>query len=304
MKGPPAWRVLEVHAASADEELVVTALDDAGARGSWTVEPGVVRGYFGSAGEPPEAAFRSAWGALAPGIALPTLSVTEIAAEDWSAAWKAGARAVAVTGRLWVAPPDAEPAGLEWPGGVVVIRIQPGAGFGTGGHATTRALLTWLDAERSDAPVLDVGTGSGVLAIAAVRLGARRAVGLDVDVHALDNAAENRVRNGVQDRVALVAGSVDALRPGARFSRVLANLDAGTFERRLPELVARCAPGGRLGVAGLLAGEREGFLARAAAYGLELEEERSEADLSLGDVWWSGRLRAGAGAGGPGPGRA
>lgn len=279
-----------MRTAERDEETVLAALDLAGARGSWVVSPGVVRGYFDPGAADPQAAFREAWSALAAGGLPLDVSLSDVPDTDWTATWRSAARPVAATPRLWVAPPDAGPPEAGWPPGALVLRIQPGAGFGTGGHATTRALLAWLDGDRGRGPVLDVGTGSGVLAIAAARLGAVRSVGLDLDRDALANAAENRARNGVQDRVALVAGSLEALRPGVRFERVLANLDAATLARLLPQLAARVTPGGRLGAAGLAAGERAAFLARASASGLALLDEHAEADLALGDEWWSGWL--------------
>jgi ribosomal protein L11 methyltransferase len=171
--------------------------------------------------------------------------------------------------------------------------IQPGQGFGTGSHPTTRALLTWLEAEPGER-VLDVGCGSGVLGVAALLLGARFAVGLDPDPDALANADENRRRNGVGRELRLVRGSVEAISEPVRFDRVLANLDRGTLDRLVDTLVARCAPAGRIGIAGLLAAEAEGFRAILRACPVEIVDERTDADASTGDVWWSAWLaRAG-----------
>lgn len=287
---PAGWRELEVRAPAAEEERVVAALDLAGSRGSWTPAAGVVRGYFDADEAAPDVAFRRAWAALAGDPDRFDLRLVDVPPTDWTAPYRAAARPVAATARLWVAPPDAAAPEEGWPAAAVVVRIQPGAGFGTGGHATTRALLAWLDSEPGADTVLDVGTGSGVLAIAAALLGTRHAVGLDPDLDALANAAENRRSNRVENRVALVAGTVDALRGDARFDRVLANLDAATLDRLLPDLASACAQGGRVGVAGLLAAERDACLDRARAAGLVLLDERTEPDPALGDAWWSGWL--------------
>jgi len=138
--------------------------------------------------------------------------------------------------------------------------------------------------------VLDVGCGSGVLGVAALLLGARFAVGLDPDSDALANADENRRRNGVGRELRLVRGSVDALSEATRFDRVLANLDRRSLARLIGSFVARCAPGGRIGIAGLLGGEAEDFRTMLLAHPVEIVAERTDADLATGDAWWSAWL--------------
>jgi ribosomal protein L11 methyltransferase len=164
--------------------------------------------------------------------------------------------------------------------------IRPGQGFGTGSHPTTQALLRWLEADPGER-VLDVGCGSGVLGIAALHLGARFAIGLDIDRDAIANAEENRRLNGVETVLGLVAGTLDSLAAGARFDRVVANLDRRALEPLAGELVERCAPGGRLGVAGLLLEERASFLRALDVLPVELLDERAEEDEGPGDTWWS-----------------
>lgn len=278
---------VEVEVRPADEETVVAALHAAGAAGSWTLAPGRIRGYFPRRARRPDGAFREAWRRIADRPCPPVVALRRAAATDWVARWRSTIRPVRISGRLWIAPPDsAPPADPE----AVVVRILPGMGFGTGSHPTTRALLRWLDVELGFESVLDVGTGSGVLAIAAARLSARIAVGIDVDPEAVANAAGNRALDPRGDRVALVVGTLDAIAPGARFDRVLANLDAPTLRALLPSLARACAPGGRVGVAGVLAGERNAVVARARATGLRLLDQQLARAPSAGDRWWSGWL--------------
>ena len=183
-------------------------------------------------------------------------------------------------------PSGCEPDG---PAAGPVVRIEPGLGFGTGEHATTRALLRWIHDGGPFDRVLDVGTGSGILALAALAGGAIAAIGLEPDGMALENAARNRDLNRACG-LALVRGSMDALAPGARFDLVLANLDAPTLGRLLPALAGRVAVGGRLGVAGLLGADRSGILDRSREAGLLLLDERFDPDPVPDGVWWSGWL--------------
>jgi len=134
------------------------------------------------------------------------------------------------------------------------VMINPGRGFGTGTHSTTRLCLSFLEeVVRRERPevVLDVGTGSGILAIAAVKLGVPRAVAIDIDQEALKNARENLVLNGVQERVVLVTGDPRALK--GRFPLVLANLHFYAFLKVSKDLARLTSPGGHLIISGFLA---------------------------------------------------
>ena len=283
---PICWIELDVPVRPAEEEPVAAALAACGSVGAWTVRPRLVRAYFEGDAEEVEARFRVAWRASTGTRWRGPLSARRTPDRDWLRRWRSSVGPVRVTPTLWVAPPgDAGPR----PAGERVVVIQPGQGFGTGSHPTTQALLRWIEADPGRR-VLDVGCGSGVLGIAALLLGARRAVGLDVDADALANAAENRHRNAVADRLSLVHGTLDAIAARPVFDRVVANLDRTALAGFAGPLVVRCAPGGRLGVAGLLAGERDGFLASLASLPVEVAEERTDEDTVGGDVWWSAWL--------------
>lgn len=279
---------LDLEVAPEDDERVAAALWTAGSVGAWTVREGLVRAYFEGRAAEVEERFRAAWRELAGEEWSRTLRPRSAPDRDWLARWRAGVEPVEVTPTLWIAPPG-RPAGERVPPHGRVVVIQPGQGFGTGSHPTTRALLAWLESEPGER-VLDVGCGSGILGIAALVLGARLAVGLDPDPDALANADENRRRNGLQRELRLVRGSVDAIRPRARFDRVLANLDRRTLGTMTAALVGRCAPGGRIGVAGLLAAEAAGFREVLAPQPIEIVQERTEDDPATGDAWWSAWL--------------
>jgi ribosomal protein L11 methyltransferase len=217
----------------------------------------------------------------------------------WSEAWKEGIEPVVISERLLVRPSfRAAPAGFA--GRELVI--EPGQAFGTGGHASTRLALAAIDALPArclrGARALDVGCGSGVLALAALALGAAQALACDVDPLATAAAREAAAANGFSGRLALFTGSLDALGPGAEagFALVVANLLRRELEPLLPALVRLLAPGARLVLSGLLAGERE-ILARAlGGLGIEVLCEHRASDPN-GDAWIALQARGPGGGG-------
>ena len=287
---PASWLELDLEASQEEEEQIAAALWACGSVGAWTVHPGLIRGYFEGGSTGIEGRFRAAWRTTTGETWDRPVSLREAPHRDWLEQWRASVTPVAVSPTLRVAPPGRDPASTAGPGARVIV-IQPGQGFGTGSHPTTQALLRWIEAEPGER-VLDVGCGSGVLGIAALALGAGGAVGLDLDPDAITNADENRRHNRVGERMRLVRGSTACLADDARFDRVLANLDERTLSRLAAELLARCAPGGRLGVAGLLIAERDGLLATLLGLGAEILDERTDDDPTTGDAWWSGWLGA------------
>lgn len=203
---------------------------------------------------------------------------------DWSQAWKRGLAAVEVSPRLVVRPPFV-PFALA-PGQREVV-IDPGQAFGTGGHASTRLALALLDAERARlgpaSRVLDVGTGSGVLALAAVVLGAGRAVALDLDPLAARAARAAAGANGCSERLAVFAGPLAAL-AGARFDLVLANLLKRELLPVVPGIATRLARGGCAVISGLLAAEHGEVEAALGGAGLRVARTLEERDAT-GDHW-------------------
>ena len=203
---------------------------------------------------------------------------------NWVEAWKEHYHPISVGERLIIVP-----AWLETPpGGRIPIRIDPGMAFGTGTHPTTQLCLELLDGldgrELANGyRVLDIGCGSGILAVAALRLGAARALGVDIDPLAVDAARQNAQSNAVSQHLELGVGSVAELRAGAFsfqqaelvFANILAPIILRLFEAGLAELVC---PGGILILSGILAEQAEEVAAAAARHGLQGIERRQTGD--------------------------
>jgi ribosomal protein L11 methyltransferase len=244
-----AWPALDIHVPGCDpqlQELVLAELDDFQPSAIQEQdESSILRAFFASA-EARAAAARALGAAFGNHVFVESIDVED---QDWAARSQAGLRAVTV-GRLVIAPPwDVPKRGDGTPVPSFVVVIQPSMGFGTGHHATTRLMLKALQSlDVRDRTILDIGCGSGVLAIAGARLGARAALGIDVDPDALESAAENIDLNGVGDRVRVELGDFRDLPSPSRI--VLANLTGALLERSAPALADLVEPGGHLVVSG------------------------------------------------------
>jgi len=182
----------------------------------------------------------------------------EIDDGDWAARSQAELGPVRV-GSLIITPPW-QASSLQPLPSITVIQIQPSMGFGTGHHATTRLCLLALQAATlRGRSVLDLGTGSGVLAIAAALLGASTVTAVDDDPDAITSARENLALNGVTDRVRLEQSDF-RLASHLRGDLVVANLTGGMLARHATEVARSVVPGGRLVLSGFAAGEEPGVL--------------------------------------------
>ncbi|MBW2383220.1 MAG: 50S ribosomal protein L11 methyltransferase [Deltaproteobacteria bacterium] len=204
---------------------------------------------------------------------------------DWVEAWKQGLGEIEISPRLVVRPSFVDP--VVRPGQCELV-IDPGQAFGTGGHASTRLALEWIDAlmadpERAPRRVLDVGTGTGVLAQAAVKLGADCAVGFDLDRVAMREAGRASRRNQVAGRVRLFAGPIGALR-AEPFDLVIANLLKREVLPIAHEVARAVRPGGILVLSGLLAADRDEVAAAFARHSLVARALRRQRDEG-GDDW-------------------
>jgi ribosomal protein L11 methyltransferase len=202
--------------------------------------------------------------------------LSEIADEDWGEAWKKGLGPLAV-GRAFVRPSWVD---APVPPGMAEIVLDPGMAFGTGNHPTTSLCLGALSAlldGRPGASVLDVGTGSGLLAIAAAKLGAGRVAANDNDPIAVAVARENAERNGT----ALELSGAPVGEIGGTFDLVVANILANTLVELAPEIAARVAPGGAVLLAGILVPQEDEVRAAYVAAGLRPAEERRDGEWSL-----------------------
>lgn len=167
--------------------------------------------------------------------------------QDWASAWLAEHPPLVFGERLWIAPHNAE---IEAAKDAVVVRLDPGLAFGTGTHPTTSLCLRWLAAQDlANKRVVDYGCGSGILAIAAARLGAAEVVAVDIDDQAIRATRENAARNDVADVVATPPMSAIE---GGPFDIVLANILAKPLIELASTLTELAAPGAPIVLAGLL----------------------------------------------------
>jgi ribosomal protein L11 methyltransferase len=195
-----------------------------------------------------------------PGCVLPEPELSSVTAEDWSTSWKANFKPLRVGKRLLIVPSweEVQPRPED-----IVLHLDPGMAFGTGGHETTRLCLELLEQIMEDMPlllspsVLDLGTGSGILAMAAVQLGAGRVCAVDIDPLAVEVARENLAANGLADQVECSTTPLESMT--GTFDVILANILAEELVRLAPSLADRLAPGGSLVLSGILA-EKEGLV--------------------------------------------
>ena len=202
----------------------------------------------------------------------------EVEDQDWERAWMDQYEPLRFGRRTWIVPWNHDlPEGADAPD-AAVVRLDPGLAFGSGTHPTTALCLQWLD-ELADEGVLqgrrvlDFGCGSGILALAALKLGAAQAVGVDNDPQALTATDDNAQRNGVADR--LVAYSPQA-EPVETYPVVVANILASALVSLADTLSARVAPGGRIAMSGILAGQEDEVIERYRADFEQLQATRME----------------------------
>jgi ribosomal protein L11 methyltransferase len=188
----------------------------------------------------------------APGLQL---QVEQLDDRDWSTTWRDSFGAMCFGRRLWVCPVGEEP-GLP---DAVVVHLDPGLAFGTGTHATTALCLEWLDAHPpAGMSVIDYGCGSGILAIAAHKLGAEAVTAVDIDPQALQATGENARRNQIHARFSVMFPQDLESRP---VDMVLANILAKPLIDHADSLAALVKPGGHIVLTGILAEQADEVLA-------------------------------------------
>ncbi len=262
------WRVTEEPCSPAEAPDRWAAARARGAVGAVTGR---------GSGIPGRSFLRVFWEA-APGASLP--EGEDLEEENWTPFWRESVRVVAVTPRISLVPAwEAVPAGIPCP-----LRIDPGMAFGSGDHPTTRLCLRALEelADRGALPprALDVGTGTGVLALAAARLGVAAVDALDIDPFGFAACRRNAELNGLAGAVRPLLLSLDLL--AETYPLLLANVVAGQIEAVAPLLRARLAPGGLLVASGFEAGAAARV---AGALGWPVEGTREE------DGWVALELR-------------
>jgi ribosomal protein L11 methyltransferase len=268
LQATPRWQALDLITTSEAREAVEYALMEAGALGTETddVQPLLrVTAYFDQL--PDRERVRAELAEALRIYELPSSSVREmtireIADQDWLGEWKKNWQPVGVGERFIIAPPWAE---ISDEHNRIVIRIEPGMAFGTGTHETTRLCLVAIEKYFAGGSFLDVGTGTGVLAIAAAKMFPNAQVeACDTDADAVAIATENARLNGVAEKIAFRVGTVEETTASAGL--VCANLTADVITIMLPSLISVTC--GHLVLSGILDTQSEALRARMQECGL------------------------------------
>ncbi|MCL6263745.1 50S ribosomal protein L11 methyltransferase [Craterilacuibacter sp. RT1T] len=265
-----AWQQATIDTDSAVAEQFADALMDAGCL-SAAIEDALAgteaeQPIFGEPGEPVEQMWKSskiialfeehadlalmiAAAANATGIALPHYTLERVEEQDWVRLTQSQFDPIRISERLWITPtwhdaPDANAINLQ---------LDPGLAFGTGSHPTTRLCLQWLDANiKGGETVLDYGCGSGILAIAALKLGAGEVAGVDIDAQAVRASLDNAAQNGVSGIFCLPDAT-----PETKVDVVLANILANPLRLLGEMLASHVKTGGKIVLSGILQEQAE-----------------------------------------------
>jgi ribosomal protein L11 methyltransferase len=198
---------------------------------------------------------------LAPDISHEHMTFRDVADQDWTRAWMDAFKPMQFGRRLWIYPWNIEPPPDP---DDVIVRLDPGLAFGTGTHPTTALCLQWLDSlDLRGQTVIDFGCGSGILAIAALKLGAERVIGVDNDDQAIVASRDNAERNGVSEKLDLY--TPPQFRP-FEADVLVANILAGPLHDLAPQFASCVKPGGHFAISGILEGQHIELLSRYAEW--------------------------------------
>ena len=214
--------------------------------------------------------------AFDPGLDWTRARFEKVEDQDWERAWLDTFQPMRFGTRTWIVPWNHDLPDDAQADDAAIVRLDPGLAFGSGTHPTTALCLRWLDElasrdELQGREVLDFGCGSGILALAALKLGAARAVGVDNDPQALIASADNAQRNGMAIDVFMPQDE-----PARTYPIVVANILAIALDALAETLAARTAPGGRIAMSGILSGQEDELLERYAIWFDDLQVARQE----------------------------
>jgi len=257
------WIEFSLLVPAESEEAISNFLAERGTTGIEEVDEGPgwkrLRAYFPGDGEEKTILqtlkrYLKSLETIYPDLPRSRTEIRSIPEQDWSENWKRFFKPLQVTPTFLVRAPWSSVRPKK---GQIQIVITPGMAFGIGTHATTRLCIRALEKRLSKkgSTVLDVGTGSGILAIIAAKGGAEEVWGIDVDQVAVEAAAENVTMNGVSNAVRIKKGSIGAIRK--RFDVVVANIDFRSLTKMRISLVRRVKPGGFLILSGILSRDEE-----------------------------------------------
>jgi ribosomal protein L11 methyltransferase len=278
-----SWAAVEFEVAADNEELAGWAVMDGCGATACEVKPldnglVLIHATFDRSSLSPEEVVQiraelSRYGVLGPCAKLRTCAVAQ---EDWLAKFKAGFKPFPVGERLLVSPPWEAESAKSSAGTRKLLVVEPGMAFGTGLHATTQFCLRSLETEPIGHDILDIGTGSAILAIAAILLepGAH-ITAIDHDPTAIEVAAENCRLNGVEGKIRLLTGSMELVE-GQQFDSILSNLTCEAIVSLLPSYKRVLRPGGTVVCAGVLAEKLPLLEKGAAEHGFRVKRTEPE----------------------------
>ena len=282
MNSKKRWLEVTIPASSALFDALENFLFEIGSRGTLETENGI-SGYFNESLNTDDIknsiqAYIRNLRALGHSVQEPVYQSIE--EEDWGKNWRKYFTAVEVTPYIVVKPPWIPREARE---GQIIIDITPRMAFGTGTHETTQLCLEFLGlAIHKGDRVLDIGTGSGILAIASVKMGAAEVLGIDIDENAIQNANENIKQNGVGERIRIRHDTIDSV-PQNRYNVICANIDTKTLTPILTRLKALLYPGGHLILSGILHSEEKTVTVSALKSGFTAIDNKQRGE-------WSGLL--------------
>jgi ribosomal protein L11 methyltransferase len=273
---PSSYVEVEIRADAELAERIIAILSQIGIEGFWE-DGGLLKCYIASKRWSPamleevqNTINRIAHPSSTP---LPAVAVRTVEDKNWNEEWEKTIRPIHVTDRIVIKPTwhayDVKP-------GEIVLTIDPKMSFGTGYHETTRLVLRLMESYvQPGSSLLDIGTGTGVLAIAGISLGATSAVGVDVDEWSFENALENVRLNHVQDQVTIICGDLSSV-PAGTFDIIAANIQLNVIVPLLPAMKERLSIGGAMILSGLLIPDRKQIATSLASLGLKVSGEMRE----------------------------
>jgi ribosomal protein L11 methyltransferase len=278
------WQLITLDISCQAEEFACAALFDLGANGLITLEEnedGMKLGaYFDERSDAEEIArsVEAEFARTGQGGSLLGISISPVPDQDWMQKWKEGFEPITIGSRLVVAPSWKLPGESH---GRRVIQIDPGMAFGTGTHETTRLCLEAIESCWRGGRMLDVGTGTGILAIAAALLApGSRITAIDVDPQAVEVARENVAINSAVDSIDVLEGQPLDFAGGA-FDVVVANLTAEVIIALIDDLAGCLAPSGMMILSGILTSLRSDVERAAGEAGLIIIERRDAGEWSM-----------------------